>query len=219
MFSTRNTGGNSPLAALQRLATKQTPAEQCDFCSLALGPVHRHLLEVSTRKILCTCDPCGLRFDGVVGGKYKLIPRRARVLPGFQITDAQWASLALPIDLAFIHHSSPHGRAIALYPSPGGVIESLLPLASWDELVAENPPLQKMEPDVEACLVNRTGKAREYFLAPIDACFELSGLVRLHWRGLTGGTAVWKEVASFFSRLRTGAAPAELGSRPEVTHA
>jgi hypothetical protein len=46
------------------------------------------------------------------------------------------------------------------------------------------------------------GTARDYFLAPIDACFELVGLIRLHWRGLSGGTEAWREIEAFFARLR-----------------
>ena len=56
-----------------------------------------------------------------------------------------------------------------------------------------------MEPDVEALLINRVGPAREYFLAPIDECYRLVGLIRLHWRGLSGGTEVWKEIQGFFA--------------------
>ena len=45
----------------------------------------------------------------------------------------------------------------AVYPSPAGATESLLPLETWDQIVAENPDLQSMEADVEALLVNRLG--------------------------------------------------------------
>jgi len=215
----RHPGGDSPVAAFKRLARKEAPDEQCDFCSVPLGPVHRHLIEVATRQILCTCDACGLRFEGVVAGRYKLIPRRARALPDFQINDVQWASLGLPIDLSFISYSSPRQKVLAFYPSPGGVIESLLPLNSWDQLVADNPPLQKIEPDSEAFLANRTGGAREYYVAPIDSCFELAGLVRMHWRGLAGGTAVWSEVTNFFAKLRSTATGSRSACGSEVTHA
>ena len=219
MFSTRHPREGSPLAELQRLAKKLPTSEQCDFCSVPLGPSHRHLLEVATRKILCTCDPCGLRFEGVVGGRYKLIPRRGRSLPDFRVTDEQWAGLALPIDLAFILYSSTQQKPVAFYPSPAGVIESLLPLHTWSVLVTDNPRLRQMEPDTEAFLANRTANAQDYYVAPIDACFELAGLVRLHWRGLTGGTAVWKEVQSFFAKLKSTAAPGRATRPREVTHA
>jgi len=73
--------------------------------------------------------------------------------------------------------------------------------------VQDNPGLGQMQPDVEALLVNRVGEARDFFLAPIDVCFELVGLIRLHWRGLSGGTEVWQEIAAFFNRLKENARP------------
>ena len=197
----------NPLMALRRLARGQSPVEQCEFCSVRLAPAHRHLLEVATRKIICACDPCALRFHNVIGGRWKLIPRDARALPGFQLSDMEWESLSLPINLAFFFLSSSTNKVTAFYPSPAGATESLLSLSSWAGLVARNPLLEQMEPDVEALLVNRVGPAREHFLAPIDTCFELVGLIRVHWRGFSGGEAVWREIEQFFGRLRTLARP------------
>jgi hypothetical protein len=37
---------------------------------------------------------------------------------------------------------------------------------------------------------------------PIDECYKLVGLIRAHWRGLSGGTEVWREIQSFFSALK-----------------
>ena len=68
--------------------------------------------------------------------------------------------------------------------------------------MAANPELNTLEPDVEALLVNRVGATREYFIVPIDLCFKLVGLIRLHWRGLSGGAAVWGEIAHYFDDLR-----------------
>jgi hypothetical protein len=59
-----------------------------------------------------------------------------------------------------------------------------------------------MERDVEALLVNRVRGAREHFLVPIDECYRLIGLIRTHWRGLSGGREVWEELARFFEQLR-----------------
>ena len=89
-----------------------------------------------------------------------------------------------------------------MFPSPAGATESLLTLESWQELVVENPVLTELQPDVEALLVNRVGPLREYFRVPIDECFRLVGLIRTHWRGLSGGTEVWKEIAKFFENLK-----------------
>jgi hypothetical protein len=45
----------------------------------------------------------------------------------------------------------------------------------------------------------------EYYIVPIDACYRLVGVIRMHWKGLSGGTEVWTEIGSFFSELRTKA--------------
>ena len=198
--------GPAPLPifqTLRRFAQGSLPAdvERCEFCYAALGQGHRHLLEVATRKIICVCDPCGLRFENVVG-RWKLIPRAARRLPELQMSDAQWEALSLPIQLAFFFRSTPARKWAAFYPSPAGATESLLPLVSWEALAAANPCLATLEPDVEALLVNRLGRTPAYYVAPIDLCFELVGLIRLHWRGLSGGEKAWSEIEDFFGRLR-----------------
>lgn len=195
---------SSSFATLRRLAkpTQQPLLERCELCNLVLPPKHRHLLELKSRQVACSCDPCALLFQNAVGGKFKLIPREARALPDFQMTDAEWENLALPIDLAFFFYSTPQEKMTAMYPSPAGPTESLLTLTSWQALVKQNPSLQTMQRDVEALLVNRSQGAREYFLAPIDACYELVGTIRMHWRGLSGGDAVWQEIEKFFAKLR-----------------
>jgi len=96
---------------------------------------------------------------------------------------------------------------VAMYPSPAGAVESLLPLDTWTEIVRDNPELNAMEADVEALLANRIGHARgftapEYYLLPIDECYKLVGLIRVHWKGFSGGTEVWQEIASFFEELK-----------------
>ena len=175
--------------------------EYCELCRAPLAPEHRHLLEMATHKITCACDPCALRFEMVLDGRFKLIPRDTHALTDFHLSDAEWDDLALPIDLAFIVNSTAAKRVMALYPSPAGATESLLTLSAWEALVADNPVLAQMQPDVEALLVNRTGGQRLYYLAPIDVCFELVGLMRRNWRGLSGGEEVWREIDAFFLRL------------------
>jgi hypothetical protein len=117
------------------------------------------------------------------------------------MTDAAWDELALPINLAFLFHSTPAGRTIAMYPGPAGATESLLSLNQWESLTAANAPLRRMAADVEALLVNRLGTTRVHYVAPIDLCFELVGTIRMHWRGFSGGEKVWREINQFFERL------------------
>ena len=119
-----------------------------------------------------------------------------------QLDDAEWDALRIPIGLAFFVHNSQQGRMTALYPGPAGPTESLLALEAWDHIASRNAVLRELEPDVEALLVNRVGAAREYCLAPVDRCYELAGLIRMHWRGFSGGDEVWREIGGFFSRLR-----------------
>lgn len=133
---------------------------------------------------------------------YREIPREVRALPNFKMSDAQWDELMIPISLAFFSYSTTAQKMIALYPGPAGAAESLLSLNAWREITAGNPEVQRIEPDVQALLVNRVGAAREYFLVPIDECYKLVGLIRLHWRGLSGGAAVWGEIGRFFDELR-----------------
>ena len=60
---------------------------------------------------------------------------------------------------------------------------------------------RELEPDVEALLVNRARGARGQWLVPLDECYGLVGVIRTHWRGLTGGSEVWREIDNFFEQL------------------
>lgn len=149
-------------------------------------------------------------FSGHAGAKYKRVPRQIRLLADFKLTDAEWDGLMIPISLAFFFQNSRDSRVSAFYPSPAGATESLLSLQAWSDLVETNPVLNQLESDVEALLVNRVGYSRgsapaEYLIVPIDACYKLVGLIRLHWRGLSGGTEVWQEIGKFFQELRAKA--------------
>jgi hypothetical protein len=130
------------------------------------------------------------------------VPDRRLFLEDFEMGDVQWESLRIPVDMAFFFYSTPAERVVAFYPSPMGPTESLLKLGAWEELERLNRVLEGMERDVEALLVNRVRGAREHFLVPIDECYSLVGLIRMHWRGLSGGRGVWDEIDTFFEDLR-----------------
>jgi hypothetical protein len=152
---------------------------------------------------MCACRPCSLLFDraGAGAGRYKLIPERRLRLEDFTMSDLVWEGLRIPVDMAFLFHSSAEGRVLAYYPGPMGPTESRLELDSWHELEQANPVLVELEADVEALLVNRVGEARRYWLVPLDECYGLVGLIRTRWRGLTGGREVWQEIDRFFEEL------------------
>jgi hypothetical protein len=190
-------------AALRRFANAAAAApERCDLCGAPLATEHPHLVEPAARRLLCACDACALLFPHRADTKYRRVPRRVRTLPEFRLNDAQWDALAIPIGLAFFFHSGPAGKVVALYPSPAGPAESLLDLAAWADVERDNPVLKEWEPDTEALLVNRLRDAREYYLAPIDECYKLTGLIRGRWRGLSGGAELWDEIGRFFDALR-----------------
>lgn len=195
---------------LRNLVRQRDSRERCELCGAGLHTEHQHLFEPVVRKLLCTCDACAVLFHVHGETKYKRVPRRLRGLRGFQLTDEQWNGLMIPIRIAFVVKSSVEERVLAFYPSPAGATESMPTLTAWDEIVAQNPVLNRMEPDVEALLANRLEHAGptesgEYYLVPIDKCYELVGLIRSHWRGFSGGADVWKQIGLFFDELQTRA--------------
>lgn len=213
-FNERLAGSRSPVpvGALRRLAHRPAPRpalERCELCGEALPSEHRHLLDRASGALVCACAACALLFahEGSANGKYTSVPQRMLALGDFELTDEQWDDLMIPVGMAFIYHSSAAGRPVAYYPGPAGATESLLALDHWQTLVELNPPLAEMTPDVEALLINRLREAREYYLVPIDACYQLVGLIRSSWRGLSGGQEMWDALNAFFQSIRERATP------------
>jgi hypothetical protein len=209
----------SAFSALQQFARKRKAVGRCEMCGRELAAEHEHLVEPANRRLMCTCEACTILFEGQAGTKYKRVPRQVRFLRDFQLTDSQWDGLMIPIEMVFFFKSTPHSKVIALYPSPAGPTESLLSMEAWEDIERANPVLRGMEADVTALLVNRVGHARgaapaEYYLAPIDECYKLVGLIRTHWHGLSGGTEVWREIGTFFATLKKRA-----GFGREAAHA
>jgi len=199
---------DASLMALKRLRRKQSSTEWCELCARALEGRHAHLLDPQARRILCACDPCAFLFqDGA--GRYRRVPRDSFFLSDLALDNLQWEALSIPVNLAFFFFSSPAKRVVAYYPSPGGATESLLTLEAWEGIAAAHPRIRQMQPDVEALLVNRVASPPDYYIVPIDRCYELSGIVRKHWQGFTGGDDVWREVANFFAALRSEAVTVE----------
>jgi Family of unknown function (DUF5947) len=205
---------NRAFASLRSLAQGSAPVEHCELCSAALVSTHPHLVDPVKRRLVCVCAACAMLFSGQASAKFKLVPRRVCYLGDFQMNDAQWDSLMIPIGMAFFFQSSPDGKVVAFYPSPAGPTESLLSLEAWKDITDQNAALRSMEPDVEALLVNRVRRTGhnggtadpEYYLVPIDECYRLVGLIRRDWRGFSGGAEVWRKIEGFFAdlRLRSG---------------
>jgi hypothetical protein len=190
------------LATLQRFVRKpRERAEVCELCSAPLAPEHQHLLELEKRRVACACDACAILFGGSTRQPYRRIPRNLLRLRDFVMDDQEWESLLIPINLAYFVHNSASGRVTAQYPSPGGAMESSLDLEYWGAIVERNPVLRELQSDVEALLLNRISAPPQYYRVPIDQCFRLVGIIRMHWRGLSGGTEVWHEIDRFFQHL------------------
>ncbi len=132
------------------------------------------------------------------------LPQCVRALSDFSLSDFEWAELSLPIQLAYFYRNA-DGRLVSSYPSPAGAIESELSFESLQEVIDRRAELCNMETLVEALLVSRVGNEQRYFIAPIDECYRLVGLIRTKWRGLSGGTEVLGAVAGFFRELQARA--------------
>lgn len=194
--------GRRPLASLQQFVRKpRERVEVCELCAARLAPEHQHLLELDQHRIACACDPCAILFVDNARQRYRRIPRDVHRLNDFVMDDQEWDSLLIPIKLAFFIYSSTAHREVAQYPSPSGVMESSLDLEYWDAIVQHNPVLKQFTPDVEGLLVNRISDPAKYYRAPIDQCYRLIGILRMHWHGLSGGSKVWKQVDQFFQYL------------------
>ena len=203
-------GTASAFETLRQFARRPRAVERCELCGAELSSDHGQLVELAQRKLLCSCEACAILFSGKGASKYKRVPRQVSLLADFRMTDGQWDSLMIPINMAFFFKNSVEQKISVLYPSPAGATESLLSLETWDDIVRDNPVLSQMEYDVEALLVNRVSYSRgaaeaHYYMLPIDECYKLVGIIRTHWRGLSGGTEVWQELAKFFNGLKSNA--------------
>jgi hypothetical protein len=195
-----------PLGVLQRLRNappKPRPGERCDMCNELVPDEHEHVVNVESRSLMCTCRGCWMLFtpEGAGGVRYRAVPDRYATVDDYTMSSATWDAFQIPVSVAFFFRNSSMDQIAAFYPSPAGATESLLELSAWDELVAANPVLETLLPDVEALLV-RSGDNDEAFIVPIDACYELVGHMRRLWRGFDGGREAKDALNQFFADIR-----------------
>jgi Family of unknown function (DUF5947) len=201
-------GNASALSVLRRIAsTRPAPAagERCEMCAEPIPDAHQHVVDLESRSLLCTCRPCYLLFtDSTAHLRYRSVPDRFLSFEPFELGQAQWDDLEIPVGLAFFFFNSGLGRTAAFYPSPAGATESELPLDAWATVEAANPALAVLAPDTEALLIRAPGPDRaraDCHLVPIDACYELVGRLRRVWKGFDGGQDARKQLAEFFDRV------------------
>ena len=166
------------------MARPAPDGERCDLCRSGVPDDHRHLLQLEERRILCVCEPCralrsrrrraaaGRHAHAVAGGLRAARrrvgrvpdPDRARVLPALE-RDRQ-RRRDVPV-------AGRRDRERAALRRAG------------TRLVELNPVLRGLEPDAEGLIVDRRlGVAA---IAPIDRCYELVGLIKSRWEGISGG--------------------------------
>ncbi len=177
--------------------------DRCDICATTIPADHRHLLALTERRIECVCEACWALRSG--DPDYRPTGMRTLWLADLDLPDELWASLQIPIGLTFLMESSTAGCVVAMYPSPAGATESELHFATWEQMVARNPILAQLQADVEGLIINRLSEPPAYAIAPIDRCYELTGTVKAHWEGISGGSGVERAVAAFLARLQAEA--------------
>ncbi len=189
------------------------------MCAEPIPEEHQHVVNLTSRNLLCTCRGCHLLFtDDRAEQRYRAVPDRYLWFPEVELTQQDWDELQIPVGLAFMFTNSVQNRTVAFYPGPAGATESELTLDSWERIKAANPSLGHLRADVEALLVQRPGrgtKASACYLVPIDACYELVGGLRQVWRGFDGGKEARDRIEGFFAMVADRSRPApQLESRP-----
>jgi len=187
--------------------------ETCELCASDIPAQHGHLADLDHASLLCACRACYLLFTQreAVRGRFRAVPDRYLTDPDQPLSPAEWDELQIPVGLAFFLRSSRTGTVTGFYPSPAGATECRLDLAAWARLTAARPLLASAEPDVEAVLITRSEQEGiECFVVPIDACYELAGRMRLHWRGFDGGAEARQAIAGFLDAVRNQARPVYL---------
>lgn len=175
--------------------------ERCELCETPLTNGHAHVLDLETRRLLCSCPLCG-----GAEGRYRVIPSRYVHTPAMRLTAAQWDMFGIPVGLAYFVFDSRRACAVASYPGPAGATESLLPRGVWP------PPdaswLLDVSPDVEAVLARRRDDHYLCYVIPLDACYELVGRIRRNWTGFSGGPTAQIEIDRFFAEIAQRASAA-----------
>jgi hypothetical protein len=222
----RFTQPGPPAAPAEQPAVPRHPPgdteEHCEFCATATPASHGHVADLEQSSLMCACRACYLLFThpgasgtapgggrGMTGGRYRAVPDRYLRDLSRPISAAEWDELQIPVGLAFfLYRSHPAGLG-CFYPSPAGATECALDLPAWQRLAAAHPLLTEAEPDVEAVLIHSGNAAEpgdraavEYYIVPIDACYELAGRMRMLWRGFDGGSEARASIGEFLASVR-----------------
>jgi hypothetical protein len=231
-------------AALSTAPVPRDDAEEhCEFCATGIPSEHGHVADLEQSSLACACRACYLLFtqagrawddhppaspastspEGVRRGsaRYRSVPDRYLRDSSRPMSAMEWDELQIPVGLAFFLNSSERGLG-GFYPSPAGATECTLDLAAWERLATAYPLLGAAEPDVEAVLLCRDSHASEaeYFIVPIDVCYELAGRMRMLWKGFDGGSEARASIDEFLTGVRKRAreAPATVAAQQDHHH-
>jgi hypothetical protein len=206
----------SPYDVLTRITSNRRAPEpagqRCDMCSESIADEHQHVVNVAGRQLMCVCRGCYLLFtDSHAELRYRAVPDRYLVFPGFALDRRTWETLQIPVGLAFFFRNSALDRTVAFYPGPAGATESELDLDAWTAISDAEPRVGLLADDVEALLVRVSSDAEApqdqpesdvaCYLVPIDACYEFVGGLRTLWRGFDGGQEARAYIDDFFANL------------------
>ncbi|MGH3070084.1 MAG: DUF5947 family protein [Streptosporangiaceae bacterium] len=213
--------------------------EHCEFCATGIPSGHGHVADLEQSSLACACRACYLLFTAVQtrgddppeppespgsertplrgasprrgSARYRSVPDRYLRDSSRPMSATDWDELQIPVGLAFFLNSSQRGVA-GFYPSPAGATECTLDLAAWERLAASYPLLGAAEADVEAVLLCRDSHAAEaeYFIVPIDVCYELAGRMRMLWKGFDGGSEARASIDEFLAGVRKHAREQDL---------
>src|SRR5205085_2715551 len=126
------------VSALRRFVREKPPAvERCELCAAPVGPRHEHVVDPARHEMKCACTACALLFPD--GARLLRVRPRAELLADFQLSDAQWDALRLPIGLAFFLRTA--SRVTAFYPGPAGPAGSRVSPQAPAEIARPNAPV------------------------------------------------------------------------------
>ncbi len=191
------------LRALRRFVKPEATFSVCELCGTELlgEHAHAHALEARSGRILCACKACGLLFAEQGEGRLWRIPERVERWADVALESSDWDMLGIPIRLAFFVRELPGaGAGRSIYPSPAGPVTSTLSEEQWQLLARRATRLGELSIAVEALLVSALGQPCT-FRVPVDQCYRLVGLLRSHWRGVSGGAEMQAELDGFFAEL------------------
>ena len=206
---------------LRRFAKARAPVERCDLCGLEIGPDHDHLIDPAERRLVCACGACAVLFSAQAGTKFKRVPQD---VTRTRRADDQRLRSGRRSGCRSIWRSSTTARRRDGW-WPATPVRRARRSPCWSsrpgrKSSASIPSSPACSPTSRRCWSTACAAARTRtacFLVPIDQCFRLVGIIRMQWKGFTGGTAVWEEIDGFFAELARWRARRGQGSVPDLS--